>query len=118
MENKLNKNYRSAVILCGGKGTRMGSLGKKIPKTLAKVQKKEILWYIIKILKTYNFNHFILPLGYKGNLIKKYLKNNKNFSTEIECVGTGLNSNIGKRIGLIEKKIKSKNFLLLNGDAI
>ena len=27
-------NYRSAVILCGGKGTRLGELGKKLPKTL------------------------------------------------------------------------------------
>ena len=44
-------NIRSAVILCGGRGTRLGNLGKKTPKTLIKVQGKEILWYIINILK-------------------------------------------------------------------
>lgn len=112
------KKIRSAIILCGGKGTRLGTLGKKIPKTLVKVQQKEILWYIINILKYNGFNHIILPLGYKKNLIKKFLKRNNNFFIDIDCIDTGLDSNIGKRISLVEKKIKSKNFLLLNGDAI
>ena len=66
------KKYKSAIILCGGRGTRLGKLGEKIPKTLVEVQKKAILWYIINILKFYDFNHFILPLGFKGNLIRKY----------------------------------------------
>ena len=65
--------YKTAVILCGGKGSRLGAISKKIPKTLMKIQGKEILWYIIKILQLNNFNHFILPLGYKGNLIKKFV---------------------------------------------
>ena len=51
------KKNKSAIILCGGKGSRLGNLGKKIPKALAKVQKKEILWYIISILIKNNFNH-------------------------------------------------------------
>ena len=65
---------KCAVILCGGKGTRLGSLSKKIPKTLVKIQKKEILWYIIKFLGFSGFKHIILPLGYKGEQIKKFLK--------------------------------------------
>ena len=118
MESKLKNKMKTAVILCGGRGTRLGSLGRKIPKALVKVQKKEILWYIINILKNYNFNYFIFPLGYKGSLIRNYLKNNSYFSTNVDCLDTGLDSSIGKRIAMIEKKIKSKNFLLLNGDAI
>ena len=43
--------HRTAVILCGGKGTRLGLLGKNVPKTLLKVHGKPILWYIIKFLK-------------------------------------------------------------------
>ena len=65
--------FKSVIILCGGKGTRLGSISKKIPKALVKIQKKEILWYIINFLKKNNFNHFILPLGYKG-LHKKFYK--------------------------------------------
>jgi glucose-1-phosphate cytidylyltransferase len=109
---------RTAVILCGGKGTRLGNLSKKLPKTLVKIQGKPIIWYIINTLKKYKFNHFILPLGYKGHKIKKYLKNICFYNTNIECVNTGVNSNIGKRIYKVKNKISSKSFLLLNGDAI
>ena len=41
---------KTVLILCGGKGTRLGAIGKKTPKTLIKVQGKPIIWYIIKIL--------------------------------------------------------------------
>ena len=65
--------YRTAIILCGGRGTRLGQLGKKFPKTLIKVQEKPILWYILNSLKKNKFNHFILPIGYRGKQIKKFL---------------------------------------------
>ena len=112
------KDIRTAVVLCGGKGTRLGALGKKIPKALIKVQGKEILWYIINILKKNNFNQIILPLGYKGNTIRKMAKRYKNLFNGIDLVNTGENSNIGKRVSLVQDKIKSNDFLLLNGDAI
>jgi glucose-1-phosphate cytidylyltransferase len=115
----LKNNFRTAVILCGGKGTRLGVIGKKIPKTLVSVQKKKIIWYIINILQINNFNHFILPIGYRGNLIKKFI--NREFRKNdflIDIVNTGTNSSISRRISKIKSLIKSDNFLLLNGDAI
>ena len=43
---KINdKKFRSAIILCGGKGTRLGSIGKKFPKTLVKIQGRDTLVY-------------------------------------------------------------------------
>ena len=112
-------NYKTAVILCGGKGTRLGSLGKKIPKSLVKIHKYPIIWYIINALYHHSINHFILPLGYKGNLIKKYLKKNKKFNNlNIDLIDTGLETTISQRIFYIRNKIKSENFVLLNGDAI
>ena len=112
-------NFKTAVILCGGKGTRLGFLGRKIPKSLIKIQNHPILWYIINILHKNSFNHFILPTGYKKHMIEKYLKKNRNFKNlNVEIIPTGENSTISKRIFLIKNKIKSKNFLLINGDAI
>lgn len=109
----------SAIILCGGKGTRLGNLGKKIPKTLVKIQGKPILWYIIKVLKKNLINHLIFPLGFKGNLIKKYLKKIKEFKNiNFDLISTGLETSISKRIFFIKNKIKSKHLVLLNGDAI
>ena len=112
------KNFRSAIVLCGGRGTRLGVLGKKIPKSMITIQGKEIIWYIIKILKKNKFNQIILPLGYKGNMIRKLAKKYKSLFNEVDLINTGENSNIGKRISLVSDKIKSDNFLLLNGDAI
>lgn len=109
---------KSALILCGGKGSRLGSLSKKIAKSLIRINKKEILWYIIKVLKKKGFNQFVLPIGYKGNEIKKFLIKNKNFETNIKAIKTGINTSIGKRISLVIDQIKSDNFLLVNGDAI
>lgn len=110
---------RTAVILCGGKGSRLGLIGKKIPKCLVLIHNKPIIWYILKVLIKNNFNHFIIPTGYRSSMIKKYLSNNKDFKNlHIEIIETGLNTTIAKRIFLIKKKIISKNFLLLNGDAI
>jgi len=111
------KENKTAIILCGGKGSRLGSLGKKFPKSLIQVQKREILWYVIKILIKNKFDHLILPIGYKGKLINNYVNKSK-FKTKIECINTGKNSNIGLRISKIIKKVKTENVLLLNGDAI
>ena len=112
------KNLRSAIVLCGGRGTRLGSLGKKVPKVMVKIQGKEIIWYIINILKKNKFNQIILPLGYKSKMIRKLSKKYKSLFNIVDFVNTGENSNIGKRISLVIDKVKSENFLLLNGDAI
>ena len=59
-----------------------------------------------------------MPIGYRGTSIKKFCKKNPNIIEHIDIVETGVKSNIGKRIFKIKDKIKSENFLLLNGDAI
>ena len=112
------KKIRSAIILCGGRGSRLGVLGKNVPKTLVKVHNRPIIWYILNILRNNGFNHVILPLGYRGNLIKKYILKNNNIIDHVDLINTGVDTSIGKRLFLIKNKIKSKNFLLLNGDAI
>ena len=110
---------KTAIILCGGTDSRLGILGKKIPKCLVKINGQPIIWYIINMLNKNSFNHFVLPIGYKGNMIKNFLKKNKKFKKfHIEIINTGLNTNISKRIHLVKPKIISNNFLLLNGDAI
>ena len=110
---------KTVIILCGGKGTRLGALSKKIPKCLVRIHNYPIIWFIINILKMNSFNHFILPVGYKGHMIKDYIKKKKTLrNLNIEIVNTGKNTSIAQRIFKIKKKILSDNFLLLNGDAI
>ena len=54
MKLSVNKETRTAVILCGGRGTRLGLIAKTIPKSLVKIQNKPIIWYILNILKKIN----------------------------------------------------------------
>ena len=52
-------------------------------------------------------------------MIKNYVtKNFSNKNLKIDLVKTGIDSNISRRIYKIKDKIISKNFLLLNGDAV
>ena len=63
------------VILCGGKGTRLAEETINKPKPLVELNNKPILDYIMRHYYNYNFKNFILPLGYKGELIKNFFLN-------------------------------------------
>ena len=58
------------IILCGGKGTRMGD--RTIPKPLVEIGERPVLWHVMRIYAAQGVKHFILALGYGGNLIKRY----------------------------------------------
>ena len=68
MQKKINKN--SMIILCGGKGKRMGEITKKIPKPLLKLGKKTIIEHKIKYYKSEGMDKFIFCLGYKSLILK------------------------------------------------
>ena len=61
-------------ILCGGKGKRMGKFTKKIPKPLLRVGKAPILQHKIDYYKSQGFKDFTFCVGYKANLVKKFVK--------------------------------------------
>ena len=65
------------VILCGGKGLRIRDLSDIVPKPMIKIGKYPILHHIMNIYSKYNYNNFILCLGYKSDVIIDYFKNLK-----------------------------------------
>ena len=64
-----------AVILAGGKGTRLMEETVSRPKPLVEVGGKPILWHIMKGYSAHGINEFVICLGYKGYLIKEYFAN-------------------------------------------
>ena len=64
-----------AVILAGGRGTRLAEETTARPKPLVDVGGKPILWHIMKIYGTYGINDFIVCAGYLGSMIKEYFNN-------------------------------------------
>ncbi len=63
------------VILCGGKGTRLREETEFRPKPMLPIGNRPILWHIMKIYASYGHSDFILPLGYKGEMIKDFFRN-------------------------------------------
>jgi len=106
------------VILCGGKGTRMGTLTEEIPKPLISIGDKPILWHVMKIYASHGFNNFILCLGDKGDKIRAYFQNNNHERWDIQFVDTGLESTKSKRIQQIKSLIKGDKFFLAYGDDV
>ncbi len=70
------------VLLCGGKGTRLSEETTIKPKPLVEIGGKPILWHIMKIYSNFGFKRFILALGFKGELIKKYFFDYKNITSD------------------------------------
>jgi NDP-sugar pyrophosphorylase family protein len=109
-----------AVILCGGRGTRMGALCDDKPKALVEVQGRPILWYAIWSLFMRGFKQIILPLGYRGQQIVDYLHAEfAGHDLAIEAVDTGDSTPIGGRLQQISSLLPhGGDFFLVNGDTI
>jgi glucose-1-phosphate cytidylyltransferase len=129
-----------AVILCGGRGTRLREETEFRPKPLVEIGGMPILWHIMKIYSHYGVKDFIVCLGYKGEFIKKFFTeldtHNSDFTYNpktkkieyhnegdvedwnITFAETGLDTNTGARIKMIEKYIDEDEFFLTYGDGV
>jgi len=63
------------VLLAGGFGTRIRDVAADIPKPMLSIGPYPILVHIMKIYAMANFRHFIVALGYKGDVLKQYFLN-------------------------------------------
>ncbi|MDD5187354.1 MAG: sugar phosphate nucleotidyltransferase [Methanoregula sp.] len=124
------------VIFCGGRGTRLSEKTREMPKPLIELGEFPVLWHIMKIYSSFSYNHFILTLGYKGDMIIDYFVNRypsqRNFSIhldnivqpkatepwKISFVQTGLESKTARRLLLCKNYVKSNPFLATYGDGV
>ncbi len=60
------------VLLAGGLGTRLGEETVSKPKPMVEIGGKPILWHVMKLYGTRGFTDFVVALGYKGEVIKRY----------------------------------------------
>ncbi len=102
------------VVLCGGKGTRLSEYTEEIPKPLIEIGPKPILWHLVQLYKRFGHKDFIFCLGYKGDKIKDYFKDEKEIN--IKFVGTGLDANKAERIQKVRHLIKDDDFFVTYGD--
>lgn len=106
---------KQAVILAGGKGTRLMPLTKNIPKPMAPVNKIPFLSYLIQNLKKAGFKKILILVGYKSDIIYKYFNSFKDDSIKVEFSYSNIPSNTGRRV-INAYKLLDNNFMLLYGD--
>jgi glucose-1-phosphate cytidylyltransferase len=64
-----------AVILAGGRGTRLEEETTLRPKPMVEVGGRPLLWHICKIYASFGVTDFVICCGYKGYVIKEYFAN-------------------------------------------
>jgi len=88
------------VLFCGGLGLRLRDYADHIPKPMAPIGYRPIIWHVMKYFAHFGHRDFILCLGYRGDLIKQY------FLDYNECVSNDfVLSNGGKSLDLVNSDI-------------
>lgn len=106
------------VILCGGRGTRLGEHGRSIPKALINIGEKPILWHLMQIYSHYGIDDFVLCLGYLGDEIRKYFSQTS-IVNKIEFIETGLDTNTGGRLKRVQDQLaREEVFCVTYGDGL
>jgi glucose-1-phosphate cytidylyltransferase len=129
------------VILCGGQGTRIRDVADDLPKPMLPIGDRPILWHIMKGFAQHGCRRFILCLGYKSWVIKRYFLDHQlsraDFTLrlndpgrvqmhgpaseddwEITFAETGVDSMTGCRVKRVERYVTGDHFLLTYGDGV
>ena len=126
-------------ILAGGVGTRLVEETEVKPKPMVEIGGRPILWHIMRHYAHYGFKDFVVALGYKGEVIKKYMVDysslNSNLTVRlntgkvdihggyrpdwtVELVDTGMATLTGGRIKRLQPYIGKETFMLTWGDGV
>lgn len=71
----MEKSMPPAVILCGGRGTRLRDVTELLPKPMVPVGDWPIVWHIMRCYAAFGVKRFILCLGYKREAFVDYFVN-------------------------------------------
>jgi len=112
-ENKPSK----AIILAGGKGTRMKPMTNFLPKPMLRIQDKPTLEHNIDLLKRHGIKDIIISVGYKGEKIKEYFGDGSQLGVNITYVEEKTPLGTGGPLNLVKGKI-NETFILMNGDEL
>lgn len=128
-----------AVILAGGRGTRLSEETHLRPKPMVEIGGYPLIWHIMKIYAHHGVTDFVIALGYKGYQIKEYFANyflhSSNISIDLRTneltvldgkaepwkvtlVDTGLDTNTGGRIMKLADHLGDEDFCLTYGDGL
>lgn len=133
------KVLMKVVILAGGLGTRLTEETETRPKPMVEIGGRPILWHIMKHYAHFGFKEFVIALGYKGDVIKRYFldyaKLQSNFTVNltsgdvmrrggqledwtVHLIDTGGSTNTGGRLKRLASVLGRETFMATYGDGV
>jgi glucose-1-phosphate cytidylyltransferase len=126
-------------ILAGGVGSRLAEETEIRPKPMVEIGGRPILWHIMKYYASFDFNRFVVALGYKGEYIKKWMVDYCHLYNDVtvhqgqgrvevhdgprddwttQLIDTGQGTNTGGRILRLKPYMGNETFMLTWGDGV
>ena len=128
------------AILAGGVGSRISEETETKPKPMVEIGGKPILWHIMKYYATFGHTDFVIALGYKGEIIKRFMVDYASLASEhltvslrdgrymthesktddwrVDLVETGQGTETGGRIKRLQPHVGNSTFMLTWGDGV
>jgi glucose-1-phosphate cytidylyltransferase len=127
------------VILAGGLGTRLAEETETRPKPMVEIGGHPIIWHIMRHYAAHWFTEFILALGYKSEVVKRYFLDYSALSGSVSVnlasgevlrhdslaedwtvhlIDTGLHTNTGGRVKRVADLVRGETFMLTYGDGV
>jgi glucose-1-phosphate cytidylyltransferase len=128
------------IILAGGLGTRLSEETESKPKPMVLVHDKPILWHLMNSFAAQGLDEFVLALGYRGDVIKRWLldindldgdisintstkevrhlDNNPRQKWQVSALETGLQTQTGGRIKKSMQSVGKERVLVTYGDGL
>ena len=111
-----------ALILAGGRGTRLGTISNSLPKPMVSVAGRPILERIINHLLGYGISHIVISVGHLGDVIEGYCGNGSQFGCEITYLREDPVNPLGTGgpLGSLSRLFPeiSEPVLVMNGDLV
>jgi glucose-1-phosphate cytidylyltransferase len=126
------------VILAGGYGTRLSEETAVLPKPMIEIGGRPLLWHLMKLFSVHGFNEFVVALGYKGDVIKRYFLQYPDIGSDlrielgsgrterqgsvcedwnVELVNTGQDTMTGGRLRRLRDRL-GETFVFTYGDGL
>ena len=112
-------SIETAVILCGGRGTRLQASAADLPKPLVEVGGLPIVWHVASILAAQGVRRVLLLTGYRSELVEAFAAAaDWPAGVRVECVDTGLDTPTGGRIHAVADRLDGAPFFVTYGDGV
>jgi glucose-1-phosphate cytidylyltransferase len=124
------------VLFCGGLGTRIREYPEPVPKPMIPIGHEPILWHLMKYYSHYGHRDFVLCMGYKADVIKRFFLDYRpqmyadcvvsghgarvemlegpQDDWRVALIDTGIWRNIGQRLWAVRNQVNKEEMFLAN----